>query len=142
MSDFDLNRAIRKIRQLHRLKEKFSTMYLAPKNTWISQYTIRRYYPESETTHYYTYAKWESVEPIFICRPKHNLAVVDLNIEDSSVKKLKYTRHQHIGRVSSTSGLTMDRSVEIAYRELRNRRWLDRVESALNKIESAIREFQ
>lgn len=136
MSNFDLDRVIRKLRQLDRLKQKLSTVYLAPKNTWISQYTIRKHYEETDTIHYYTYAKWESVEPIFECKPKRNYATVDLNIEEK-----KYTRHQHIGRVSSTSGLTTELSVEIAYRELRNRRWLDRVELAISKIESAIRQF-
>jgi hypothetical protein len=136
MSNFDLDRAIRKLRQLDRLKQKLSTVYLAPKNTWISQYTIRKHYEETDTIYYYTYAKWESVEPIFECKPKRDYATVDLNVEEK-----KYTRHQHIGRVSSTSGLTTELSVEIAYRGLRNRRWLDRVESAISKIESAIRQF-
>jgi hypothetical protein len=136
MNNSDLDRTIKKLRQLDRLSQKLSTMCLAPKNTWISQYTVPRYYPKTDTTHYYTYAKWESIEPIFECKPKRNYATVDLNIEEQ-----KYTRHRHIGRVSSTSELPMDVSVQLAYRELRNRRWLDRVESAIAKVQSAISEF-
>jgi hypothetical protein len=111
------------------------TKSLALKNTWISQYTIRKHYTETDTIHYYTYAKWEAVEPIFECKPKRNYATIDLNEEQ------KYTRHRYIGRVCSTTDLPMDISVQLAYRELRNRRWLNRVESVIDKIQSAICEF-
>ena len=136
MDDLDLDRTIKKLQQLYRLKQQLSTRSLALNNTWISQYTVARYYPKTDITHYYTYAKWEAVEPIFECKPKRNHTTVDLHIGEQ-----KYTRHRHIGRVCSTTDLPMELSVQLAYRELRNRRWLDRVESAIAKIQLAIIEF-
>ena len=141
MSDSDPDRTVKKIRQLYRLRNKLSTMNMAPNNVWIQQYTVPRYYPKSDTTYYYTYAKWEASEPIFECRPKgYSLKhLIDQNLNCDRPKK--YTKHQHIGRVCSSSGLEMDWEVKVAYRGLRNRRWLNRVESALARIESAINDF-
>lgn len=86
MDDLDLDRMIKKLRQLHRLKQQLLTRSLAINNTWIS-HTVARYHPKTDITHYYTYAKWEAVEPIFQCKPKRDLTV-DLNVEEQ-----KYTRH-------------------------------------------------
>jgi hypothetical protein len=120
-----------KINQLYRLRDRLLSRPLAPPDIWISQYKITREYPNSKMAHTYTYAKWEALTPIFKRKKQDKI--------DS--KASKYTKHEHIGRVSSTSGLPMDESVRIAYIEQRNRRWLNRVESAINKIESAISTF-
>jgi hypothetical protein len=127
----DIDRIHAKISQLYRLRDRLSLRPLAPSNIWISQYNITREYPNSKMAHTYTYAKWEALTPIFERKQK--------NKKDNNVKK--YTKHQHIGRVSSSSGLPMDESVKQAYIEQRNRRWLDRVEAAINQIELAIKRF-
>jgi hypothetical protein len=127
----DIDRIHAKINQLYRLRDRLLLRPLAPSNIWISRYNITRQYPNSKMAHTYTYAKWEASTPIFERKQKDK--------KDKKVKK--YTRHQHIGRVSSTSGLPMDPEVEQAYIEQRNRRWLDRVESAINQIELAIKHF-
>jgi hypothetical protein len=127
----DINRIHAKINQLYRLRDRLLSRPLAPPDIWISQYKITREYPNSKMAHTYTYAKWEALTPIFKRKKQDKI--------DS--KASKYTKHEHIGRVSSTSGLPMDESVRIAYIEQRNRRWLNRVESAINKIESAISTF-
>jgi hypothetical protein len=127
----NIDRIHAKINQLYRLRERLLLVPLAPPNIWISQYKITREYPGSTMAHTYTYAKWEALTPIFKRKKQNKI--------DS--KASKYTKHEHIGRVSSTSGLPMDESVKQAYIEQRNRRWLDRVESAINKIESAINHF-
>jgi hypothetical protein len=127
----NIDRIHAKINQLYRLRERLLLVPLAPPNIWISQYKISREYPDSTVVHTYIYAKWEALEPIFERKKQDKI----------NSKASKYTKHQHIGRVSSTSGLPMDESVKQAYIEQRNRRWLDRVESAINKIESAISNF-
>jgi hypothetical protein len=127
----DIDRIHAKINQLYRLRKRLLLRPLAPPDIWISQYKITREYPNSKMAHTYTYAKWEALTPIFKRKKQDKI--------DS--KASKYTKHEHIGRVSSTSGLPMDESVKIAYIEQRNRRWLNRVESAINKIESAISDF-
>jgi hypothetical protein len=127
---------LKKIYQLYRLRDKLSTMDLAPKNIWIQQYTIVRGYE------YYTYAKWEAAEPIFECAPSKLRKYMEYKDPTLALKRLvKYTRHKHIGRVSSSTGLPMVPEVRWAYRQLRNRRWLDRVEATLAKIELAISNF-
>jgi hypothetical protein len=127
----DIDRIHAKINQLYRLRERLLLRPLAPPNIWISQYKITREYPNSTIAHTYIYAKWEALTPIFK-RKKQNKV---------NNKASEYTKHEHIGRVSSTSNLPMDESVKQAYIEQRNRRRLDRVESAINKIESAINHF-
>ena len=141
MTNLNPEHTVRKIHQLHRLRNKLLAMSMAPKNVWIQQYTVPKYYPKSDITHYYTYAKWEASEPIFECRPKGDLVTYLLNKNSDCERPKKYTKHQHIGRVCSSSGLEMDWEVKVAYQELRNRRWLNRVELALAKIESAIDNF-
>jgi hypothetical protein len=127
----EIDRIHAKINQLYRLRERLLLMPLAPPNIWISQYKITREYPGSTMAHTYTYAKWEALEPIFERKKQDKI----------NNKASKYTKHQHIGRVSSTSNLPMDEAVKQAYIEQRNRRRLDRVESAIDKIESAINNF-
>lgn len=105
-----------KINQLYRVREMLLQRPLARPDIWISQYT------KMVKAQIYTYAKWESVTPIFI----------------SKKDPQKYTRHEHIGRVGSTTGLPMDTSVRIAYRLQRHRRWLDRIETSIEQIQSAI----
>ena len=141
MTKLDISYAIKKIQQLHRLQQQLSASPLAPKNTWISQYTVEKYYEETRITHYYTYAKWESREPIFECNPKPKNKADRDNAQPPNTEDIKYTRHRHIGRVSSSTHLPMDWEVSHAYRELRNRRWLDRVEAALSNILLAIHQF-
>jgi hypothetical protein len=127
----DIDRIHAKINQLYRLRERLLLRPLAPPNIWISQYKITREYPNSKIAHTYTYAKWEALTPIFKRKKQNKI----------NNKASEYTKHEHIGRVSSTSNLPMDESVKQAYIEQRNRRRLDRVESAINKIESAINHF-
>jgi hypothetical protein len=127
----DIDRIHAKINQLYRLRERLLLRPLAPPNIWISQYKITREYPNSTIAHTYTYAKWEALTPIFKRKKQNKI----------NNKASEYTKHEHIGRVSSTSNLPMDESVKQAYIEQRNRRRLDRVESAINKIESAINHF-
>ncbi len=127
----DIDRIHAKINQLYRLRERLLLRPLAPPNIWISQYQISREYPNSTIVHTYIYAKWEALTPIFERKRK----------DKKDNKASKYTKHEHIGRVSSTSGLPMDEKVKQAYIEQRNRRRLDRVEAAINKIESAINNF-
>ena len=86
----DLETLIKKIIKLQRLREKLLTKNLALKDTWIQQYTVIKTYPDSPIVNSYTYAKWEAAEPIFKCKLKKN-------------KLKKYTKHQHIGRVSSST---------------------------------------
>ena len=111
-----IDKIYRKINQLYRLRVMLLKRPLARPDIWISQYV------KMVGTQCYTYAKWESVTPIF----------------KSKKDPEKKTRHEHIGRAGSTTGLSMDESVRIAYRLQRHRRWLDRVETAIGQIESAI----
>lgn len=101
---------------------------LAPPDTWIHEYNVKRYYPGSGDIHIYTYAKWQAKEAIFDRNPKPK----------GHRGKGESTKNKHIGRVSSTSGLGMDEAVFEAYQSLANRKRLEAIDKAIEEIESAL----
>ena len=54
----------------------------------------------------------------------------------------EFTHHQHIGRVSSNTGLGIEPQVESAYQQWANRKRLEAVEQALQEIQSILSRFE
>ena len=108
---------------------------LSPEGAWIHEYTVRRRYPSGFLGEY-VYAKWQAHEPIFKRNPKRRAR------PPRNGKNLEYTCHQHIGRVSSNTGLGSEPEVEQAYQQWSNRKHLETVEQALQEIQSILSRFE
>jgi len=91
-------------------------------------------YPSGKTETY-VYAKWQAHEPIFKRNPKKG------GRSPQPGKDPKFTCHQHIGRVGSTTGLGIEPEVELAYQEWRNRKKLEAIETALKEIQAILSKF-
>jgi hypothetical protein len=132
MSEIDIQKIIEGIQQLQQLREELLAGDLSPEGTWIHEYEITRFYPGSGNTEWYRYAKWQAHEPIFLRNPKRKTQLTE------PPKEPGYTKHQHIGRVDSSTGLGMDESVKEAYQSWRNRKRLEAVEEVLREIQSIL----
>jgi len=128
MADIDIDAIIAEIQRLQRTREELLTGDLAPAGAWIHTHTIKRTYPGG-ITYTYEYAKWQAHEAIFSRNPKKKGKYAGIT---------GYTKHQHIGRVGSSSGLGMDEETEDAYRLMRNRERLEAIEKTLLEIQSLL----
>ncbi|MEM7592351.1 MAG: hypothetical protein AAF383_12655 [Cyanobacteria bacterium P01_A01_bin.83] len=124
MEDININEIIDKINYLKTLREELLESELSPEGAWIHQYKIHRSYPSGyEST--YIYSKWQADKPIFKRNPKKNALPV------KSDKNEEYTNHQHIGSIN-------DPKVEQAYKSWNNRKTLENIEKAFERIEAII----
>ena len=121
----DLQKILDGIDHLRKERSQLLTSDLSPEGAWIHEYTVRRRYPKGFLGEY-VYAKWQAHEPIFKRNPKKH------GRPPRSGKNPEYTCHQHIGRVSSNTGLGSEPEVEEAYQQWSNRKQLEAVEQALH----------
>ena len=132
-------RDLQKIREgIQRLMQERSHLLasdLSPPGAWIHEYTVRRRYPKGFLGEY-VYAKWQAHEPIFKRNPKKH------GRSPKKGKDPEFTNHQHIGRVSSNTGLGIEPEVEEAYQQWSNRRRLEAVEQALQEIQTILLRFE
>jgi len=128
--EIDSQKIIERIHQLEKLREELLAGDLSPEGAWIHEYVVYRFYTGSGTFHWYRYAKWQAHEPIFIRNPKGK--------QKKPLKEPGYTKHQHIGRVESSTKLGMDEKVEEAYQSWRNRKRLEAVVEVLTEIQSIL----
>lgn len=131
----DLEKILNGIHQLIQQRSHLLTSDLSPESAWIHEYTVRRRYPKGFLGEY-VYAKWQAHEPIFKRNPKRN------GRPPRSGKDPEFTHHQHIGRVSSNTGLGIEPQVEEAYQQWANRKRLEAVEQALQEIQSILSSFE
>ncbi len=82
------------------------------------------------------YAKWQAHEPIFKRNPKRRARPPRSGLDP------EFTHHQHIGRVSSNTGLGIEPQVEEAYQQWANRKRLEAVEQALQDIQAILLRFE
>jgi hypothetical protein len=122
------------LKELDRL-ESLPETEIAPPGVWIHQYTIHRRY-SLEIIHDYVYAKWHAHKPIFKRNPKKR------GKRPGKGKDPEYTCHQHIGRVSSTSGLGAVDEVIEAYEQWNNRLRLEAIQQALAGIKDIVNQTQ
>ena len=108
---------------------------LSPESAWIHEYTVRRRYPKGFLGEY-CYAKWQAKEAIFRRNPKKH------GRSPRSGKDPEFTHHQHIGRVSSNTGLGSEPEVNEAYQQWSNRKRLEDVDQALQEIQSILSRFE
>lgn len=132
MDEIDVQKMIEGIQQLQQLREELLAGDLSPDGAWIHEYEITRFYPGSGNTEWYRYAKWQAHEPIFKRNPKQKNRLTE------PLKEPGYTKHQHIGRVDSSTGLGMDEGVREAYQSWQNRKRLEAVEEVLREIQSVL----
>ncbi len=132
MDEIDTQKIIEGIQQLQQLREELLAGDLSPEGAWIHEYEITRFYPGSGNTEWYRYAKWQAHEPIFLRNPKRKNQLTE------PPKEPGFTKHQHIGRVDSSTGLGMDEGVKEAYQSWRNRKRLEAVEEVLREIQSLL----
>jgi hypothetical protein len=123
----NIQNLIEKLQQLEKIRNQLQRKPMSPPGVWIHQYVVKRSYP-SGLEGIYVYAKWQAEEPVFRRNPK----------KFGHRGKGEFTCHQHIGRVSSNTGLGMDERVEDAYEEWNNRKRLDAIDQALKEIEIAL----
>lgn len=119
---------ITQLQQLEEIRQQLENEPLAPPGAWIHEYNVRKFYPSSKTTHTYTYAKWQANEPIFLRNPK----------KYGHKSKSKFTKHQHIGRVWSSTNLGIEPEVLEAYEQLENRKKLDAIDAAISQLETTL----
>lgn len=131
MATIDVEQIIKGIRRLQQVQAQLQAEELSPQGAWIHQYQVTRSYP-SGNVETYCYAKWQAKLPIFSKKPKRHRR------SQPPEQKPAFTCHQHIGRVSSTTGLGMDEEVKAAYIAWNNRTRLREVEQALQEIQSVL----
>ncbi|MHC5731365.1 MAG: hypothetical protein ACYTXY_46220, partial [Nostoc sp.] len=98
MSD-RVDQIIEKLHQLKEIRQQLVNEPMSPPGVWIHQYEVCKRYKKGGDIYTYTYAKWQSVEPIFNRNPKPRLKSIV-----KRGKNPKMTCHQHIGRVNSSTG--------------------------------------
>lgn len=123
----DIQVLIEKLHRLQHLRERLLTKPLSPEGAWIHYYEVSRKYP-SGNVETYGYAKWQAHEPIFKRNPKQKIRSRNPDAEHG------FTKHQHIGRVWSTTGLGTDPAVTAAQEEFRNRKRLEMIDQAIAEI--------
>ncbi|MDX2241109.1 MAG: hypothetical protein NW224_10535 [Leptolyngbyaceae cyanobacterium bins.302] len=131
MATIDIEPIMKGIRRLQQVQEQLQARELSPEGAWIHQYQVTRSYP-SGNVETYCYAKWQAKLPIFSKKPKRHKR------SQQPEHKPAFTCHQHIGRVSSTTGLGMDEAVRAAYNAWNNRKKLTEVEQALTEIQKVL----
>lgn len=131
MATIDVEQIMEGIRRLQQVQEQLRAEELSPEGAWIHQYQVTRSYP-SGNVETYCYAKWQAKLPIFRKKPKSHRR------SQQPEQKPEFTCHQHIGRVSSTTGLGMDEAVRAAYNAWNNRKKLNEVEQALTEIQTVL----
>lgn len=124
---------IKRLQQLKEIRQQLVNEPMSEPGVWIHQYEVRKQYKKGGEVYWYVYAKWQANEPIFKRNPKARLKGIV-----KRGKNPEYTCHQHIGRVSSSTGLGTDPLVTEAYREWENRKQLDAIDKALDEIENAL----
>jgi hypothetical protein len=129
MEHIDIDWITSEIQRLQQLREELLAGDLAPSGAWISTYTVTKVY-KSGAVYTYEYAKWQATDAIFPRNPKGRGKYAH--------PTTKYTKHQHIGRVSSSSGLGMEEVTEEAYLLLRNRERLEAIEKVLAGIQALL----
>lgn len=132
MPVIDVQQLIDSIHQLQKLREELLRKDLSPPGAWIHEYEVQRFYAGSGNTEWYRYAKWQAHDPIFPRRPKRKYRLIAPDAEHG------FTRHQHISRVSSTTGLGMEPEVQAAYQAWHNRQRLDALEQLLEEIQAIL----
>lgn len=135
MATIDVEPIMEGIRRLQQVQEQLRAKELSPEGAWIHQYQVTRFYP-SGNVETYCYAKWQAKLPIFSKKPKSHRR------SQQSEHKPEFTCHQHIGRVSSTTGLGMDEAVRAAYNAWNNRKKLREVEQALQEIQTVLKKTE
>lgn len=130
--EIDIEKILKGIQQLQQLRSELLAGSLSPPGAWIHEYVVKRFYPGSGNTEFYCYAKWQAHQPIFLRHPKQKKRWAEPDIEPG------FTQHQHIGRVSSTTGLGTEPEVETAYKQWRNRQRLEAVEKVLREIQAIL----
>lgn len=120
----NIQNLIEQMQQLEKEREELLLKPMSPPGVWIHQYEVRKRYPDGFIG-IYIYAKWQAEKPIFKRNPKKYGHRGEGN----------FTCHQHIGRVSSNTGLDSVPEVEAAYEEWENRKRLDAIDQALADIE-------
>lgn len=128
----DVSKLIQGIEQLQQWRLELLAGELSPPGAWIHTYEVDRLYLGSGNLETYRYAKWQANEPIFERKPKRSQRSAN------SDQHPGFTKHQHIGRVSSTTGLGMDEEVKGAYQAWRNRQRLEAIEATLQEIEAIL----
>lgn len=134
-SEFDIQKLLDALSRLNQMREKLLSEELAPVGAWIHEYTVCRKYPSGFIGEY-RYAKWQADKPIFKRNPKARA------LPPKRGKDPEYTNHQHIGRLSSSTGLGMEPEAELAYQAFNNRKRLEAIEGALREIESILSRFE
>lgn len=115
------------LQQLKKEREELLKKPMSPPGMWIHEYTVKKRYIDGFEAEY-TYAKWQAEKPIFKRNPK----------KFGHRGKGNSTSHQHIGRVSSTTGLGTVPEVRDAYEQWENRKRLEAIDQALAEIEIAL----
>ena len=126
----DFEAIIEQLRGLEKERAELLQQPLAPEGAWIHHYTKKRVYP-SGFVGWYQYAKWQANEPIFERKPKQSRKrrhERELGINQSLVK------HQHIGRMWSSTGLGCEPEVIEAFESWNCRKKLEAIDRALEKI--------
>ena len=131
MTQPDLQGILEGIQRLMSERSHLLSSDLSPEGAWIHIYTVRRRYPKGFLGEY-QYAKWQAREAIFKRNPKKYGRLPKKD------KDPEFTHHQHIGRVSSNTGLGCDPEVEEAYEQWSNRKRLEAVEQALQEIQAIL----
>ena len=119
---------IENLQQLKKEREELLKKPMSPPGMWIHQYTVKKRYFDGFKAEY-TYAKWQSNESSFVRNPK----------KFGHRGKGNTTSHQHIGRVSSSTGLGTVPEVLEAYQEWENRKRLEAIDQALAEIEAVLK---
>jgi len=132
MNEIDVETLIERIRQLQHIPEELLVAKLSPEGAWIHEYEVKRLYRGSGNLEGYRYAKWQAHEPIFQRQPKRSKRLAN------SDQHPGFTKHQYIGRVSSTTGLEMEDAVKEAYQMWCDRKRLDAINEALREIEAVL----
>ncbi len=128
MAELSQQELIAKIQCLYAQREQLLVGQLAPEGAWVHEYSIYRTFPNG-ITHEYRYAKWQSQDPIFARSLKKGTR------PPKAEKNPQMTAHKHIGRVWSSSGLGTDIEVVKAYQAERNRKRLEKIDSAIKEID-------
>lgn len=123
---------IARIRRLYEVRQQIlESGEVAPDGCWIHLYEVRRLW-RSGFVGVYQYAKWQSSTPVFKRNPKRN------GRPPKRGKDPEFSTHQHIGRVSSNTGLGMEPEVEEAYLAVARRDRLNQIDEALKEIETIL----
>lgn len=131
MSD-RIDQIIENLRQLKEIRQHLVNQPMSPSRVWLHEYEVKKQYRKGGDVYAYCYAKWQSNTPIFSRNPKVQLRGV------AKGKNPKFTCHQHIGRVWSSTGLGTDPEVVIALKEWQRRKQLDAIDKVLQEIEAAL----